>query len=157
MKFIIHTDGGARGNPGPAAIGIIIEPIKPTDTNKLKIIEIGKRIGETTNNVAEYTAVREALKEIKSLRQRRTSLWQDKSKVKSKEKEFLEINFHLDSNLVVNQLNGTFKVKDSNLRNLLMEIRMLEQEVGGLISYNHIPREQNRRADFLVNKALDND
>ena len=46
MKFIIHTDGGARGNPGPAAIGIIIEPIKPTDTNKLKIIEIGKRIGK---------------------------------------------------------------------------------------------------------------
>ncbi len=143
MKFIIHTDGGARGNPGPAAVGVVIEirPIRPINTNptneKSKVIEISKRIGETTNNVAEYTAVIEALKEIK----------RHKSKI--------EIQFYLDSNLVVQQLNGIFKVKDASLRKLFFDIRILEQEVGGMVSYAYVPREQNKRADFLVNKALD--
>lgn len=129
MKLIIHTDGGARGNPGPAAVGVVID----------NVVSFGKRIGETTNNVAEYTAVIEALKKVESL----------KSKVKS------EIHFFLDSNLVVQQLNGKFKVKDAKLRLLLIEVRMLEQEVGGEVSYDYVPREENRRADFLVNQALD--
>jgi len=134
MKFIVHTDGGARGNPGPAAVGVVIE----TDSRK-RVAEFGKRIGETTNNVAEYTAVIEALKKVESL----------KSNVKS------EICFFLDSNLVVQQLNGTFKVKDGKLRELLIAVRMLEQEVGGEVSYHYIPREENSRADRLVNQALD--
>lgn len=133
MKFIVHTDGGARGNPGPAAVGVVIE----TDSRKL-ITEFGKQIGETTNNVAEYRAVIEALK-----------------KVKKEGQEKLEIHFFLDSNLVVQQLNGVFKVKDANLRTLFFDVRVLEQEVGGVVTYTYIPREQNRRADFLVNKALD--
>ena len=136
MKFIVHTDGGARGNPGPAAVGVVIRD----DTRKI-LREFGKRIGDVTNNVAEYTAVKEALKAMKSLEFR----------VKN---EKLEIYFYLDSVLVVNQLNGLFKIKDPTLRSLATDIRILEQEVGGSVHYTTIPREQNNRADFLVNQAL---
>lgn len=145
MKFIIHTDGGARGNPGPAAVGVVIQGTggRGQGTETKTITEINKRIGETTNNVAEYTAVVEALEYIKS----QNPELNDQTKV--------EIQFFLDSMLVVNQLNGLFKVKDVKLRELLAHIRILEQEVGGVVHYTSIPREHNRRADFLVNKALD--
>jgi ribonuclease HI len=133
MKLIVHTDGGARGNPGPAAIGVVIE-----DERKKKIKEFGKWIGNTTNNAAEYTAVIEALKAMKPL-----------------VGESPEIHFYLDSTLVVNQLNGLFKIKDPTLRSLATDIRILEQEVGGSVHYTAVPRQQNRRADFLVNQALD--
>lgn len=146
MKFIVHTDGGARGNPGSAAVGVVIEMLNDKyqmPNEKLKIIEISKRIGETTNNVAEYMAVLEALREIK----RQTE--------KGKSDEEVEIQFFLDSNLVVQQLNGIFKVKDANLRKFMMQVRLLEQEVGGVATYTYVPREQNKQADFFVNKALD--
>lgn len=133
MNITVYTDGGARGNPGPAAIGVVIK--KKDEKGKEKVIEVSKRIGETTNNVAEYTAVVEALRVLKS--------------------SYGTIDFFLDSTLVVNQLNGNFKVKDPALRELLMKVRLLEQEVGGIVSYHYIPREQNGRADFLVNRALD--
>lgn len=149
MKFIIHTDGGARGNPGQAAVGVVIEKSQithPNDqTKKEKIAEFGKCIGVSTNNVAEYIAVLEALQYLKI----------KNVNFKLENKEHLNIQFFLDSNLVVQQLNGKFKVKDGRLRELLMQIRMLEQDVGGAISYAYVPREQNRRADFLVNQALD--
>jgi len=137
MQLIIHTDGGARGNPGPAAVGVVIE----TADGKT-LAEFGKKIGETTNNVAEYTAVIVALKKIKNLGLKMNN-------------EELVINFFLDSTLVVNQLMGLFKVKDSHLRELLSEARIEEQEVGGKIYYSSVPREQNRHADLLVNVALD--
>ncbi|OGG14351.1 hypothetical protein A2875_01735 [Candidatus Gottesmanbacteria bacterium RIFCSPHIGHO2_01_FULL_46_14] len=132
MKFVIHTDGGARGNPGPAAVGVVIK----TETGK-KIAEFGEKIGETTNNVAEYTAVVDALGAIKNMHP-------------------THVDFFLDSLLVAEQLSGRFKVKNDKLRQLLLTVRLLEQEVGGEILYHAIPREQNRRADFLVNQALDN-
>lgn len=140
MKFVVHTDGGARGNPGPAAVGVVIE----TDSRKL-IAEFGKRIGETTNNVAEYSAVREGLAYLKS----QFTNPNDQTKEKN------VIQFFLDSNLVVQQLNGKFNVKDAKLRELLIAVRMLEQEVGGEVLYDYVPREENIRADFLVNQALD--
>lgn len=143
MKLIIHTDGGARGNPGPAAIGVVIDRVAGANKT-IELARFGKRIGETTNNVAEYTAVIEALAMVK----RR---W---SSVKKEER--IEIDFFLDSVLVVNQLNGTFRVKDGKLRELLIEVRTLEAEVGRAIAYRAVPREKNRRADFLVNRALDN-
>ncbi len=143
MKFIVHTDGGARGNPGPAAIGVLIE----MTNEKKKIVEISKKIEEATNNVAEYTAVLEALRNIKY----------QISNIKYEERKQMQIAFFLDSVLVVNQLNGKFKVKDPQLRELLLAVRLLEQEVGGLIRYAAVPREQNQWADFLVNKALDGD
>jgi len=144
-KLLIFTDGGSRGNPGPAAIGVVIKlKIK---NEKLKIDEekiltqFGKRIGETTNNIAEYQAVIEALRWIKE----NYSIAQlfDCS-----------IVFFLDSKLVVNQLNGLFKVKDAKIRELIIKIRELEQEVGGNVSYFLIPREKNKEADFLVNQVL---
>jgi len=132
-KLIIHTDGGARGNPGPAGIGVVIE-----QDGKI-IHEFGKTIGETTNNVAEYTAVIEALTYLKT---RNTQLE--------------TISFLLDSKLVVEQLNGNYKIKDAKLRELSLKIRMLEQELsGGVITYAHVPREKNKEADRLVNQALD--
>lgn len=132
MKLVVHTDGGARGNPGPAAVGVIV-----SDEHGKKIIEFGKAIGEATNNIAEYTAVIESLKAIKQ-----------------KVGESPDIEFYLDSILVVNQLNGLFKIKNPTLRSLATEVRILEQEVGGSVHYNAVSREQNRRADFLVNQAL---
>ncbi len=140
MKFIVHTDGGARGNPGPAAIGVVIE-----DGNKKIIQKFGRYIGEATNNVAEYSAVAEALQRIKY----------QVSSIKEHERNSVEIFFYLDSTLVVNQLNGLFKIKDPTLRSLVTHIRMLEREVGGVIHYTAVPREQNHHADFLVNQALD--
>lgn len=148
MKLIIHTDGGARGNPGPAAVGVVIELQQETRDKKqetITICEFGKRIGETTNNVAEYTAVREALAYLKS------QITNPNDQIN----KHLEIQFFLDSNLVVQQLNGIFKVKEANLRNLFFDVRVLEQEVGREITYTYVPREQNKRADFLVNKELD--
>lgn len=136
MRLIIHTDGGARGNPGPAAVGVVIK-----ETNGKEITSFGKRIGDTTNNVAEYTGVIEALKYLKT-------------KYITQNIKY-EIYFYLDSTLVVNQLNGQFKVKESHLRELLLTVRMLEGEVGGVITYTAIPREKNGSADYFVNKALD--
>ena len=136
MKLIIHTDGGARGNPGPAAIGVVAK-----DEYGKKLFELSQVIGETTNNVAEYTAVVEALKTIKHN--------------PTRFKNSLEVQFFLDSTLVVHQLNGLFKVKDARLRELLSMVRILEQETGGNVRYSVVPREYNRRADFLVNRALD--
>jgi ribonuclease HI len=147
MKLIIHTDGGARGNPGPAAIGVVIEDVNEVGpstssgraSKTQELAQFGKRIGETTNNVAEYTGVLEAL------------LW-----VKENIKEPMDdTKFFLDSTLVVNQLNGLYKVKESHLRELFTKVRLLEQEIGGQVKYFYIPREQNSRADFFVNKALD--
>ncbi len=138
MKYIIHTDGGARGNPGPAAIGVVIE-----DERDGKVVaEFGKTIGETTNNTAEYQAVIEALNFLLRPEMR------ERGSVQS-------ISFFLDSTLVVNQLNGLFKIKQPHLRELLMRVRVLEQQVGGQIQYAAVPREQNSRADFFVNQALD--
>ena len=150
MKFVVHTDGGARGNPGPAAVGVVIEKCQCVSVSvcqertRKEVVSFGKRIGEATNNVAEYTAVLEGLRNLKS----------QISNLKYEEKK-LEIQFFLDSTLVVNQINGLFKVKDASLRGLLMQVRQLEQEIGGVIRYQYVPREQNRQADFLVNKALD--
>lgn len=136
-KFIVYTDGGARGNPGPAAIGVYI-----VDSEGKEILRMSNQIGETTNNVAEYTAVIEALKWIKK---NLSSIIKDTG---------LNLQFYLDSSLVVNQLNGIFKVKQKHLRELLLQVKMLEQEVGGKILYNFVPREKNKIADFLVNNSF---
>ena len=143
MKLIIYTDGGARGNPGPAAVGVVIQ-------QERKILaQFGKRIGKTTNNVAEYTGVIEALAWLKN------NPMNPASPAGRQLTDQPIIQFFLDSNLVVNQLNGSFKIKDANLRLLLAKIRTLEQEINGEIHYTHIPREQNAQADLLVNGALD--
>ncbi|MBU2577421.1 ribonuclease HI family protein [Patescibacteria group bacterium] len=134
--FIIQTDGGARGNPGPAAIGIYVK-----DDEGNELLKKGEKIGETTNNVAEYLAVIKALEWFKE----------------NISKDLLgNIIFYIDSSLVVNQLNGVFKIKEARLRELVLKIKILESEVGGNIFYRHVPREKNKVADGLVNSALDN-
>jgi len=133
-RLTVFADGGARGNPGPAAIGFVIK-----DSSDKIIHQQGKYIGETTNNVAEYQAVIETLKWIKSSIQYPVS----------------SIQFFLDSKLIVNQLNGLFKVKEIKMRNLIIKVRQLEREAGGNVSYQLIPREKNSLADSLVNRAID--
>lgn len=132
----IFTDGGARGNPGPSAIGVYVE-----DVSGKKVAGFGKTIGIATNNVAEYKAVVEALDWI----------------IENK-KDFsknAKIYFSLDSKLVCSQIIGLFKVKNSDLRNLLFEVRDREAQISFPTYYKHIPREQNAKADALVNEALD--
>lgn len=132
MKLTIHTDGGSRGNPGPAAIGIVIE-----NENSSKET-INKCIGNTTNNIAEYKALQTAIEYIES-------------KYKTCE---VEAQFLLDSELIVKQMNGIYKVKDPTLRTMYESIK------GKLASFTnytfaHIYREHNKEADALVNAALD--
>ena len=134
-KLFIYTDGGSRGNPGPSAVGIYIE-----DENGKTIQKIAKKIGEATNNIAEYMAIIEALE------------WFKTSNFKA---AISGLYFFLDSRLVVNQVNGLFKVKNGNLRNFILKIRELEQELKIKVDYELIPREKNWRADKLVNQALD--
>ena len=133
-KVIIYTDGGARGNPGPAAIGFVVY-----DSQKKPLTKGSHFIGEATNNVAEYSGVIYALKWL----------------IKNKPAALKGINFFLDSLLVVNQLNGLYKIKNAKLRNLAIEIRSLENTIGGNVLYRFVPREENKVADSLVNQALD--
>lgn len=137
QKYFIHTDGGARGNPGPGAVGAVIK----TENGQL-LFEISQRLGKTTNNIAEYTAVVVALE------------WLRDNQAGGNRQEAI-VQFFLDSKLVVNQINGLYKVKENHLRELLFKVRSLEQEIGGKIYYSLIPREKNWEADVLVNKALD--
>jgi len=125
----IYTDGGSRGNPGPAAYGFVV--IKED-----KIIHRQNGyIGIATNNAAEYAAVLEALKWLSQ-------------KFKNQ-----KLSFFIDSQLVVSQISGVFKVKNANIRELLFKIRELETNFEN-IAFTHIPREKNREADWQVNLAL---
>lgn len=132
MKLIVFTDGASRGNPGPASYGFII-----TDNKGELVYEEGKCIGETTNNVAEYTAVCEAFK------------W-----IKDNTKGEREVELYADSKLVAEQLSGRYKVKAVHLMPIIEKIRSLAIEFGG-VTFTHVPREKNTLADALANKALD--
>jgi ribonuclease HI len=134
-ELFIYTDGGARGNPGPAGVGVYIH-----DQDKKTVAEIGKTIGHQTNNIAEYQAVVEAFDWL----------------IGHVSKEVKKINFFLDSQLVYSQIVGLYKVKNSDLREKLFTIREREARINIPIFYNLIPREKNTKADLLVNKALDN-
>lgn len=127
----VYCDGGARGNPGPAAVGVVAYE------NDKKLFEISKTIGVATNNVAEYTAVVESLKKIIEL---------NISK---------EIIFNLDSELVVKQLNGHYRVKDAKLKHMYVRAVSLLERLGE-VKFAHTKRANNSYADKLVNKALDN-
>lgn len=125
----IFCDGGARGNPGPAASAIIV-----TKNGKV-IYSDAKYLGAATNNVAEYNAVLLGLNYL--------------------EKNPSDATFVLDSELVTNQLSGDFKVKNENLKKLFQEIKILENKLKTKISYIHVLRENNQLADLLVNETLD--
>lgn len=130
-KMIIHSDGGARGNPGPAAIGVVIEQ------NGAIIATISQKIGDTTNNQAEYRALLAGLE-------------------KAHELGAQEVECILDSELVVKQLQREYKVKNKELAPLFVKIYNLSLQFKK-ISYRHVLRSENKIADKLVNEALDQD
>ena len=129
-KLIIYTDGGARGNPGPAGIGAIIY-----DADKNILAELSEYIGIATNNQAEYRAVILAIK-------------------KALEIEAQELEFFLDSELVVKQLNGEYRVRNKDLMPIFLEIKNYLKNFSQ-VSFSHVRRELNKEADRLANEAMD--
>jgi len=132
-KISIHTDGGARGNPGPAALGVVIG----APLNK----SYSEYLGKKTNNEAEYEAVAFALKKLRSLL--------GKDKIKD-----LEVEVYMDSDLAVNQLNHKYKVESENIIPIFIKIHNLRLDYGK-VHFTHVPREKNKDADKMVNIELD--
>jgi ribonuclease HI len=133
-KIIIYTDGGARGNPGQAAIGVVIQLDGETKG-------YSKAIGETTNNVAEYESIIFALKKAKQL-------------VGGEKAKETDVEIRSDSELVVSQLRGEYKLREHDLIPRFVEIWNLKQDFRS-VDFDYIPREENTEADKLVNRALD--
>lgn len=131
-KIVMYTDGGSRGNPGPAAIGVWVETL-----NK----KYGECIGTKTNNDAEYEALISGLKKAKAL------LGKEKARG-------FEVECFLDSELAVKQLNHEYKLKEERIQKYFIEIWNLMLDFKK-VSFTHIPREKNKIADALVNEALD--
>lgn len=134
-SYIISTDGGARGNPGPAAIGFVI------DGSGLARIERGECIGNTTNNVAEYTAA------IRALTVLRETIGDDAATGAA-------VQVRADSELLVKQVRGVYRVKDGNLKGLYAQL-IRQMSAFREVTFMHIRREQNKDADRMVNHALD--
>ena len=132
-RVVVHSDGGSRGNPGPAAIGVVVEGERNGGLELLA--EVAEKIGVTTNNVAEYRALIRGLEESKRL-------------------GATQVNCLLDSQLVVEQMNGRFKVKHENVVDLHRRATELARGFGR-VSFGYVPRAQNAEADRLVNAALD--
>lgn len=128
-KLIIYVDGASRGNPGPAGIGCIFY-----DKNKKNIRQISRNIGHATNNIAEYTAVICALEEAVNLQAK-------------------EIEIFSDSELIVRQIKGEYKVNDSNLKNLRNKVYSLLSNFDKC-SFTSIDRENNALADKLANESF---
>lgn len=127
--LVINADGASRGNPGPAAIGATIK-----DEDGRLLASVSERIGRTTNNQAEYRALIAALEKAISLDARR-------------------VDIRLDSELVVRQVQGRYKVKKATLRPLYLRVGELLGQLEGF-TLTHIPREQNTEADRLANAAM---
>ncbi len=130
MNYIIYTDGGARGNPGPAGIGVVIYNQHNKTAGRYK-----QYIGKATNNIAEYRALILALEKAAKIGAER-----------------LEIR--MDSELIVRQMNGQYKIKEPNLKGLASKVLSLRGKFKN-VSFVHILREKNKLADKLVNEAID--
>ena len=130
MKAVLYTDGGARGNPGPAAYGFVLEAEDGT-----VLAAEGRPIGSATNNVAEYSGL------IAGLR-------------KAIELQIPSVEVVSDSELMVKQMRGEYRVKNEALRALSLEAARLAKEIGD-VEYRHVKRAHNELADRLVNEALD--
>lgn len=126
---IIHIDGASRGNPGPAAFAVVIRPPDGPP------VEVAETIGTTTNNVAEYTALVAALHHAGEL-------------------GLTHLHIHSDSELLVKQMNGEYRVKSADLLDLYLEAVHLRKQFAE-VKITHVRREQNKRADELCNIALD--
>src|SRR3989338_8891300 len=152
MILSIFTDGGSKGNPGPAAIGIVCY-----DSSMKELFRYRKDSGIGTNNEAEYTAVITALKLVKERLQKdprnptHNTAHNNSQMSESHPQAFPEpierINFNCDSQLVVRQLNGEYRVKKGHIQEFVLKIRSLESELGIPVMYTYIPRERNKLAD----------
>ncbi|PIU24334.1 ribonuclease H [Candidatus Berkelbacteria bacterium CG08_land_8_20_14_0_20_39_8] len=138
-KIFVNTDGGSRGNPGPAAIGVVF-----FDASGKEIHSYKSCIGRATNNEAEYQAI------IKALEILLKSKWFSENNIAEK-----EVVCRLDSQLVVEQINGNYKIKQDHIKLLVAQLRQMISQMDLNISFVHIPREENKIADKLVNQALD--
>lgn len=130
MKLYIHIDGASRGNPGPSSVGVCVQ-----DAEGRVLREHRRRIGEHTNNVAEYTALLDALRLAREIGGTR-------------------LRIHSDSQLLVRQFNGQYRVKNARLLERLSEIQALRRRFAS-VELVHVPRQDNRTADRLANEALD--
>ncbi len=129
-KLIINTDGGARGNPGPAGLGVVIK-----NEDGEVIATIARYLGKMTNNQAEYRAIVAGIHKAKDLGAE-------------------EVDFYLDSELAVKQLNREYKVRNKDLQPLFVEI--YNQSLGfKKVKFHHVRREFNKEADALANEAMD--
>lgn len=128
-RLVIHTDGASRGNPGPAAIGATIK-----DERGRLIASISQRIGKTTNNQAEYRAVIVALERALKLGAR-------------------QVQIYSDSQLIVRQINGQYRVKKPSLKSVYQQVKQLTSQLNDF-TIEHIPREQNSEADKLTKRPL---
>lgn len=134
MKLTINTDGASRGNPGPASYSFIIK-----NSSGVILHQESEKIGITTNNVAEYTAVLKSFEYIQRYLTKGIPY---------------EIEVISDSQLVMMQLSGKYKLKDPKLRVLFDQIKVIELGLG-VVSYRNVPRKENYIADMLANQALD--
>lgn len=130
-RLHIYIDGAARGNPGPAGIGIVI-----TDDNGKVIDTLSRYLGETTNNISEYTALIFGMEEARSRKAK-------------------ELVINTDSELLAKQLGGEYKVKSSALKDLYKKVKTLLANFEE-VRINQIDREKNKQADKLANRAIDN-
>lgn len=135
MQFTIHADGGARGNPGPAGSGAVVR-----DEDGTAVIKVSEFLGHATNNVAEYTAVLRALEQLAAMLGARV--------------KDARVAVYMDSKLVVEQMNGAWKVKHPNMKPLYARVAELTRAFAS-VSFAHVPREKNKDADALANAAMD--
>ncbi|MDA0208494.1 MAG: ribonuclease HI family protein [bacterium] len=134
MKLRLYADGGSRGNPGPSAAGFVLFELEG-DAEGEVVHEEGVYLGTTTNNQAEYEAIRLGLEKARDL-------------------GATDIDVRLDSQLAVRQLNGQYKVKNAGIRERFNEIQLILPAFDRIV-FSHIRREQNAHADRMVNEALD--
>ena len=127
---VLNTDGGARGNPGPAGTGVVIK-----DESGAILYAVGEYIGEATNNVAEYKALIRALEQAHHL-------------------GATDVRVNMDSELIVKQMLGQYKIKEPTLQKLAGEVIKLRNNFEK-VSFTHVRRELNKEADLLVNQAID--
>lgn len=130
MKLIVNTDGGARGNPGPAGLGVVIR-----NEDRVIVKEFGEFLGNQTNNFAEYSALIRALEESKNL-------------------SATHVDVRMDSELIVRQMNGQYKIKEPTLQVLAQKVLNLKKDFAS-VTFTHVRRELNKDADRMVNEGID--
>lgn len=135
MMFTLYADGGSRGNPGPAGAGALV-----TDEEGVQVVTVSEFLGTTTNNVAEYTAVIRALEGLHALLKDAVS--------------GAVVDVRMDSQLVVKQMNGEYKIKHPSMIPLAARVKELARAFKQ-VTFTHIYRDQNKKADALANEAMD--